>query len=89
MKFIRLYMIDGSSWPIDMKHWEEILNAYERFQLVSEIRILELSTPEGGTVILASSRIADFSESTPQTRRRAVEISNELKAETGFQGKDD
>lgn len=89
MKFIYLYMVDGSNWPIDMKHWEELIDAYERFQLQGEIRILELTSPEGGVVILASSRIADFSESTPETRQRARAIRQELLAEAGFREADD
>lgn len=84
MKFIRLYCIDGTSWSIAYKHWEEIFQAYEQYQLYGTTKILELSTPEGSTVIVSSSRISDFSESTPESRQRAMQIGKELQAETGF-----
>lgn len=84
MKFIQVYMVDGSSWNIAFSHWEAIENAYRQFQVNQLVEVMELATPEGTTVILSSARIADFTESTPEGRKRLIEHRKELQAELGY-----
>lgn len=85
---IALFVVENAGkYHVDLAHWDELDAAYHHWIERRIDRVLSLNCTDGGPLLIAASRIAEVTTSTPETRARSRELEEAYKAETGYKGR--
>lgn len=85
LSWIDVYLVPpGGHYHVSLEHWDEIDAAYHHWIERRIDRVLTLTCADSEPLMIAASRVGEFSRSTPEGRARGRVITDAVKAETGF-----